>query len=61
MGKDANIAQETKLQIQPFLLEAGLDPDNLSTDRNLITQGLMMFHVIEKRRLEINDIAKGTV
>lgn len=45
--------------IVPYLLEAGLDPDHLNSNAKLIVDGLMLFNVIEKRRLELEDVAKG--
>lgn len=61
MGKDEKLDNETELQVKPYILEAGLDPDTLSGDRNFITQGLMLYNVIDKRRLELNDIKKGKI
>lgn len=45
--------------ITPYLLEAGIDVELLHTDKKLIIQGLLIFNVIEKRKLELDDIAKG--
>ena len=47
------------MELEPYILEAGIDPDNFFESRELVIQGLMMFHVIDKRRLELTDIAKG--
>ena len=45
----------------PYLLEAGVDVELLHTNRKLIIQGLLIFNVVEKRKLELDDIAKGTL
>ena len=40
-------------------MEAGLDIDKLISDPGLITQGLILFNVLLKRKLELDDIVKG--
>lgn len=52
--------QIEKEDLLQYLLEAGIDPDTFPQNRELVIQELMMFNVIEKRRLQLNDIAKGT-
>ena len=42
-----------------YMFEAGIDLPLISSDRELTIQGLMQYHVIDKRRRELNDIAKG--
>ena len=44
---------------EPYLFEAGLDPDNLYGNRKFLLDGLMVFHVIDKRHLELDDLAQG--
>ena len=53
------VTAEEKEELIQYLLEAGIDPDTFPTERELVIQELMMFHVIHKRRLQLNDIAKG--
>ena len=48
-----------KEELMPYLLEAGIDPDRFTKDRNLVIEELMLYHVIDKRRLQIIDIGKG--
>ena len=52
---------DLKTALDPYMLEAGLDPDQLSFSQNrkLIVESLMTFHVIDKRRLALDDIIKG--
>lgn len=45
--------------IQPYLHKAGLDGDQLHDDPKLIAQGLMLYQVIHKGKLELDDICKG--
>lgn len=41
------------------MFEAGLDPDILSGNHKLVVEGLVMWNIIDKRRLELNDMIKG--
>ncbi|CAH3149321.1 unnamed protein product, partial [Porites lobata] len=52
---------DLKTALDPYMLEAGLDPDQLSFSQNrkLVVESLMTFHVIDKRRLVLDDIIKG--
>ncbi len=43
----------------PYLLEAGIDADRIDADWNLAIQGLMLYFVIDERRRELDEIAKG--
>lgn len=52
-------SHELRSSLVPYLLEAGLDPDKLVSDRQLLVECLMRYHVIDKRRLELDDIGKG--
>ena len=52
-------SNELHEMIQPYLFEAGLDGDQLHNDPRLIVQGLMLYQVIHKRKLELDDICKG--
>ncbi|CAB4007014.1 E3 ubiquitin- ligase UPL2-like [Paramuricea clavata] len=53
------VTASEKEELLQYFLEAGIDPDTFPTNRELVIQELMMFHVIDKRRLQLNDIAKG--
>ena len=48
-----------KENLMPYLLEAGIDADRIDADWNLAIQGLMLYFVIDKRRGELDEIAKG--
>ena len=58
---DEKPSTDLKTALDPYMLEAGLDPDQLSFSQNrkLIVESLMTFHVIDKRRLALDDIIKG--
>ncbi|XP_046856142.1 uncharacterized protein LOC124449246 [Xenia sp. Carnegie-2017] len=43
----------------PYLFESGVDMDILSGNTQLAIQDLMFYQVIDKRRRELDDIAKG--
>ena len=45
--------------LEPYLFEAGLEPSDLSNKREFAINGLVLHQVIEKRRFELDDFAKG--
>lgn len=59
LGKDDRPSAELRASVLPYLLEAGLDIDKLISDPGLITQGLILFNVLLKRKLELDDIVRG--
>jgi len=59
LPNDENHTQDARLSLEPYLYEAGLDPDNLYGNRKLVLEGLMVYHVIDKRHLELNELAQG--
>ena len=59
LGRDDRPYAELRASVGPYLLEAGLDIDKLISDPGLITQGLILFNVLLKRKLELDDIVKG--
>lgn len=59
LGKDDHPSAELRASVGPYLLEAGLDIDKLISDPGLITQGLILFNVLLKRKSELDDIVKG--
>ena len=58
LESDEKIPEVLKSRMEPYLFEAGLDPGN--NEKKIMTQGLMIYNIINKRRLEIQDICKGT-
>ena len=42
-----------------YLIEAGIDVELLHSSRELVVQGLLLYFVIEKRKLELDDICAG--
>ena len=60
LPSDAEIPIKLRERIIPYLCESGLDVNKLSSDRTEIIQRLMVYHVIDKRKRELDDIAKGT-
>jgi len=59
MPKEEHPSPELRCSIEPYLFEAGLDLDNLYGNRKLLLEGLMVYHVIEKRHFELDDLARG--
>ena len=59
LGKDGHPTAELSESVQPYLNEADLDIDKLTTKPALLAQGLMLYNVILKRKLELDDITKG--
>ena len=53
---DEQPSNELHERIEPYLFEAGLDIDNLKTNARLIGQDLILYKVIHKRKLELDDI-----
>ena len=43
------------------MFEAGLDPDILANNTHLVAEGLMLYNVIDRRRLQLEDIKSGTL
>lgn len=41
------------------MYEAGLDPDNLSGKKQYIMEGLISYKVIDKRIMELDEMADG--
>ena len=59
LAPDDEIPVDVREWITPYLCESGLDVNVLNSDRKQIIQGLMVYHVIDKRKRELDDIAKG--
>ena len=43
------------------MFEAGLDPDILANNTHLVAEGLMLYNVIDRRRLQLEDTKSGTL
>ena len=58
---DEKPSTDLKTALDPYMQEAGLDPDQLSFSQNrkLVVESLMTFHIIDKRRLALDDIIKS--
>ena len=56
---DQNPTPEARFSTETYLFEVGLDPDNLYGNRKFLLEGLMVYHVIDKRHLELDDLAQG--
>ena len=61
LPKDQHPTCDVKEALIPYMFEAGLDPALLSSDPKLVVEGLVVYNVIDKRRLELDDIATGEV
>ena len=59
MPKTEAMSHDMKNFLEPYLFEAGLGPSDLSNKRDLVINGLALHQVIEKWRLELDDLAKG--
>ena len=59
LGRDDHLGNKLRQNIQPYLNKAGLDIDKLDEVPRLITQGLMLYNDIFKRKLQLDDISKG--
>ena len=59
---DEKPSTDLKTASDPYMLEAALDPDQLSFSQNrkLVVESLITFHVIDKRCLALDDIIKGS-
>jgi hypothetical protein len=59
MPVNENVPHEKFAEILPYLLEAGIDVELLSSNREMVVQYLLMYNVIEKRKLELDGISSG--
>ncbi|CAB4031643.1 G2 M phase-specific E3 ubiquitin- ligase-like [Paramuricea clavata] len=59
LTSDVEIPSNLKEDILPYLLEAGLDLNDLNINRKHVIQGIMIHFVIDKRKRELDDLAKG--
>ena len=55
--KEEVVPDKLHEKILPYLLEAGLEVELLFSNRQMVVQLLLMYNIIEKRKLELNDIA----
>ena len=52
---------ELRSGLEPYIFEAGLDPDDLHCNGKLLIDGLIMYQVIDKRKPELDELAKGII
>ena len=43
------------------MFEAGLDPDLLANNTQLVAEGLILYNVIDRCRLQLEDMKSGTL
>jgi hypothetical protein len=55
------IPADVRVSLEPYMMEAGIELELLCVDPRMVVQGLMWYFIINKRKLELNDIAKGIV
>ena len=46
--------------LTPYFLEAGIDPDVAKGQWTTAVESLLTFNIVDKRRIEMNDIAQGS-
>ena len=56
-----NIPVDLRVSLQPYMMEAGIEFELLCLVLRMVIQGLMRYFIINKRKLELDDIAKGMV
>ena len=58
---EANLPPNIREKILPYLFEAGLDTNNVQANRKHTIQAMMVYFIIDKRKRELDDIAKGCI
>ena len=53
------LPDEISSNMIPYLLEAGVDIELLSSNREVVVQCLLLYNTIEKRMIELDDILVG--
>lgn len=53
------ISDELRGSLATYMMEAGLEPELLCGGRDVLIQGLLWYFVIDKRKHELDDMAKG--
>ena len=53
------IDENLKESLIPYMMEAGVDIEMLYLNRKMVIQGLFWYFIINKRKLELEDIGKG--
>ena len=56
---EEKLSDETVSNIMPYLLEAGVDVKLLYSNKKMVCQCVLMHNVIEKRKIELDDILIG--
>ena len=57
--KDQPLPDDVSSNMIPYLIEAGIDVEHLTSNREIVVQHLLVYYTIEKRKLELDDISKG--
>lgn len=60
LAPDDDVPDALKETLTPYLFESGLDIQTLSRNRKHSIQSLMVYNVIDKRKRQLDDIAKGS-
>jgi hypothetical protein len=50
------LREEVSSNLTPYLLEAGVVVELLSSNREMVVQCLLMYNIIERRKMELDDI-----
>ena len=56
---EEKVSDELRTSLSTYMMEAGLEPELLCGGRDVLVQGLLWYFVIDKRKSELDDIAKG--
>lgn len=56
---DKTISSALRENLDPYMMEAILQPELLCGGRDVLIQGLLWYFVIDKRKRELDDIAEG--
>ena len=59
MKADEKISNALRENLDPYIMEAGLQPELLCGGRDVLIQGLFWYFVIDKRKRELDDVAEG--
>ena len=52
-----SLPHDLNTNLTPYLIEAGIDLELLHPCREMVVQGILLFFVIDKRKLELDDVA----
>mgnify|MGYP002804471013 CR=1 FL=1 len=60
MDDATKFSADLRLILEPYMMEAGIELELMHVDTKLVIQGLMWYFIINKKKLELNDIAKDS-